>query len=223
MGPSYRTKVDRSPDFLGHTGERVGGNDLDIQLAGKEFMPLFGMQSLLKNGHQMPTQFFWDAVSTNDAGAQAEYNNQKTENSLLKLLSDTTEPTLLQRFLNLRNKKQNHQIVRSAEQGKIALSDKVIEQVDLSYVEPLLNCNITRDQFAQAIERPLEKMTKLMSEAVKQAGCKPDLIYMTGGSAKSLAIQHAVKDKFGDIEVVDGDHFGSVAAGLTLWAKKLFS
>jgi len=223
MGPGYRNKEDRSPDFLGHTGERVGGNDLDIQLAGKEFMPLFGMKSPLKNGHQMPTQFFWDAVSTNDAGAQAEFNSQQTENTLIKLLSDTTEPALLQRFINLRDDKQNHQIVRSAEQGKIALSDKYIEQVDLSYVEPTLSCDITRNQFAQAIERPLEKMTKLMSEAVKQAGSKPDLIYMTGGSAKSLAIQQAVRDKFGDIEVVDGDHFGSVAAGLTLWAKKIFS
>jgi len=223
MGPNYRNKTDRSPDFLGHTGERIGGNDLDIQLAGKEFMPLFGMKSLLKNGHQMPTQFFWDAVTTNDAGAQADYNSQQTESALLKLLSDTTEPALLQRFINLRHEKQNHQIVRSAEQGKIALSENSIEQVDLSYVEPLLSCDVTRKQFSKAIERPLEKMTKLMSEAVKQAGCKPDLIYITGGSAKSLAIQQAVRHKFGDIEVVDGDHFGSVAAGLTLWAKKLFS
>lgn len=223
MGPSYRNKVNRSPDFLGHTGERVGGNDLDIQLAGKAFMPLCGMQSLLKNGHQMPTQFFWDAVSTNDAGAQADYNSQETENTLLKLLSDTTEPALLQRFLNIRHDKQNHQMVRSAEQGKIALTDSATKQVDLSYIEQGLECGISRSQFAQAIERPLEKMTRLMNEAVSQAGCQPDLIYMTGGSAKSLAIQQAVKEKFGDIEVVDGDHFGSVAAGLTLWAKKLFS
>ena len=73
----------------------------------------------------MPTQFFWDAVSTNDAGAQAEYNSQQTENTLLKLLSDTTEPALLKRFINLRDEKKNHQIVRSAEQSKIALSEKI--------------------------------------------------------------------------------------------------
>ena len=223
MGPSYRNKTDRSPDFLGHTGERIGGNDLDIQLAGKAFMPLFGMQSLLKNGHQMPTQLYWDAVSTNDAGAQAEYNSQQAENTLLQLLKDTTEPELLNRFISLRAEKQNYQIVRNAEKGKIALSENNTEQIDLSYVEPNLKCEITRDQFAHAIQRPLEKMTNLMAEAVKQAGIKPDLIYITGGSAKSLAIQQAVKAKFGDIEMVDGDHFGSVAAGLTLWSKKLFS
>ena len=162
-------------------------------------------------------------MATNDAGAQAEYNSQQTENTLLQLLSDTTEPELLQRFINLREDKQNHQIVRSAEQGKISLSENSIQQVDLSYIESALNCEITREKFARAIERPLDQMTKLMDEAVKQAGVQPDLIFITGGSAKSLAIQQAVKDKFGDIKVVDGDHFGSVAAGLTLWAKKLFS
>ena len=186
-------------------------------------MPLFGMQSLLKSGHQMPTQLFWDAVSTNNAGAQAEYNSQETENTLNKLLNDTTEPALLQRFIRLRNEKQNHQIVRSAEQGKIALSDHPIEHIDLEYAEPLLHCDITREQFSHAIARPLEKMTKLMEEAVNQAGHSPDLIYITGGSAKSLAIQQAIKEKFGNIEVVDGDHFGSVAAGLTLWAKKIYA
>ncbi len=223
MGPNYRNKADRTHDFLGHTGERVGGNDLDIQLAGKEFMPLFGMQSLLKNDCPMPTQFFWDAVSTNDAGAQSEFNSQQTENTLRQLLSDTTEPELLQRFLTLRSEKQNYQIVRSAEQSKIKLSEQITDHVDLNYIESQLACQITRNQFAQAIERPLGRMSNLMNEAVKQAENKPDLIYITGGSAKSLVIQQSVKQQFGDIEVVDGDHFGSVTAGLTLWAKKLFS
>jgi len=223
MGPNYRNKTDRSHDFLGHTGERVGGNDLDIQLAGKEFMPLFGMKSTLKNGRPMPTQFFWDAVTTNDAGAQAEFNSQQTKSTLMQLLSDTKEPELLKRFISLRDEKQNYRIVRSAEQGKIALSEKETEHADLSYIESELACEITRKQFSQAIERPLEKMANLMNEAVKQAGTKPDLIYITGGSAKSLVIQQSIRENFGDIKVVDGDHFGSVTAGLTLWAKKLFS
>ena len=33
MGPDHLNKEDRSDDFLAHTGERVGGNDLDIRLA----------------------------------------------------------------------------------------------------------------------------------------------------------------------------------------------
>jgi len=223
MGPEHKSKLDRQTDFIGHSGERVGGNDLDIQLAGKELMPLFGMLSPLKNGLAMPVQNFWDAVRTNDVGAQASFNERKTTAHLEQLLRDTTEPTLLKRFINMRNQKQNYQVVRCAEQAKIALSDVCEHQVDLSFIEEALQTQVTRQAFAYAIERPLEKMTDLMSEAIKQAGVQPDLIYVTGGSAQSPVIRQAIEEKLGHIEVVDGDHFGSVAAGLTTWAQKIFA
>jgi len=223
MGPNYKNKAERFADFLGHSGERVGGNDLDIQLAGKHLMPLFGMKSQLKNGLPMPTKLFWDAVSTNDAGAQAEFSNMETEQTLKQLLMDTNDPALLQRFIKLRNDKQNHQVVRIAEQVKIALSGQLSKHVNLEDIEAELSHEINREQLADAIERPLDKIKALINEAVTQSNTKPDLIYMTGGSAKSLVIQQAVKAQFGDIKIIDGDHFGSVTAGLTRWAKLLFS
>ncbi|MFA7555459.1 MAG: molecular chaperone [Spongiibacteraceae bacterium] len=222
MGPDHRNQQQRTDDFLGHSGERIGGNDLDIQLAGKVLMPLFGMQSQLKSGLPMPTQAYWDAVSTNDVGAQANFNSLRTEQSLRQLLLDTREPQLLKRFINLREDKQNYQLVRSAEQCKIALSDTNIAPVDLDYIEDGLECHVDQQQFARAIERPLLRIVALMEEAINQAGCQPDLIYVTGGSAKSPVIRQAIKQHLGAIEVVDGDHFGSVAAGLTVWAEKLF-
>jgi len=48
------------------------------------------------------------------------------------------------------------------------------------------------------------------------------LVYVTGGSGQSPAIRQAIKEKIGAIEVVDGDHFGSVASGLTVWAERLY-
>jgi hypothetical chaperone protein len=61
-----------------------------------------------------------------------------------------------------------------------------------------------------------------MDEAIKQAGCQPDLVYVTGGSGQSPVIRQAIKQKMGDVDVVDGDHFGSVASGLTVWAERIF-
>lgn len=222
MGPGRREKNERSVDFLGHSGERVGGNDMDIQLAAKALMPLFGMNSKLKNGLPMPTQAFWDAVSTNDVGAQATFNSQRTSLSLQQLLIDTCEPELLRRFINLREEKQNYQLVRSAELVKIALSDQPQKELLLDYIEAGLSCEILQQQFSQAIERPLAKVMSLIDTAVQQADCSPDLIYLTGGSAKSPVIRAAIEHKLGAVKVVDGDHFGSVAAGLTVWAQHLF-
>ena len=61
-----------------------------------------------------------------------------------------------------------------------------------------------------------------MQEAVNQAGVNPDLIFVTGGSAKSPVIREAVSQVMGDIPLLDGDHFGSVVSGLTEWAHRIY-
>ncbi|KZZ63279.1 molecular chaperone, partial [Oleiphilus sp. HI0128] len=135
MGPSYRDKSDRSKDFLGHSGERVGGNDLDIQLAGKHLMPLLGMLSKTKSGLPVPTQLFWDAVSTNDVSAQTRFNELNTGLDIEQLLRDCVEPDLIKRFISMRNNQQQHQLVRSAEQCKIALSSADRVSSSLEFIE----------------------------------------------------------------------------------------
>jgi hypothetical chaperone protein len=222
MGPDYLNKEDRYADFLGHTGERVGGNDLDIRIAGKHLMPLFGMDSLLKNGLPMPTQLYWNAVTTNDVSAIATFNSMETKHQIEQLRLDAAQPKLIERFLRMREEKHNYHIVRNAEEAKIALSDSLDHKVLMDYIEAGLEHGISRDGLAKSIEPPLEKMLRLMTTAIEQAGEKPDLIYMTGGSAKSPVIRQAIQQRIGDVPVLDGDHFGSVAAGLTVWSERIF-
>jgi hypothetical chaperone protein len=222
MGPGYVDKEDRYADFLGHTGERVGGNDLDIRIAGKHLMPLFGMDALLKNGLPMPTQMYWNAITTNDVSAIATFNGMETKRQIDQLRLDAAEPKLVDRFLRMRAEKHNYHIVRNAEEAKIALSDTLNHKVLMDYIEAGLSQDISRDGLAKSIEPPLEKMLELMMDAIEQAGEQPDLIYMTGGSAKSPVIRDAIQKRIGDVPVLDGDHFGSVAAGLTVWAERIF-
>jgi hypothetical chaperone protein len=222
MGPEYLGNVDRRADFLGHTGERVGGNDLDIRIAGKHLMPLFGMDTLLKNGLPMPTQLYWNAVTTNDVSAISTFNSMETKHQIEQLRLDAAQPKLIERFLRMREEKHNYHIVRNAEEAKIALSDAIEHNVLMDYIETGLACSIQRDALAKSIEPPLEKMLRLMTAAIEQAGEKPDLIYMTGGSAKSPVIREAIQQRIGDVPVLDGDHFGSVAAGLTVWSERIF-
>jgi hypothetical chaperone protein len=168
------------------------------------------------------TKTFFDAVATNDISAQSNFNSLQTELYLDQLVRDSAAPELIKRFIKLRDEKQNHHLVRSSEQCKIALSSQQEHLVDLGFIEQDLSEAITREQFADAVQRPVEKMAALMDEAIKQAGCKPDLVYVTGGSGQSPVIRQAIKQKMGDVDVVDGDHFGSVASGLTVWAERIF-
>ena len=222
MGPSHRDKADRQEDFIGYSGERIGGNDFDIQIAAKTLLPLFGMNSFLKSGLPMPTQVYWNAVSTNDVGAQAEFNNLQTTLLLDRLLIETEEPALFKRFLKIRQQKLNQLVVASAEQAKIQLSKASRVDVELDYIEEALSSEITFETMQEAVRVPLMQMIYVMNETIAQAGVQPDLIYITGGSARSPVIRQIITKQLGDIQVVDGDHFGSVANGLTLWADKIF-
>lgn len=50
MGPSWSGKADRTASLLAHSGQRVGGNDLDIAIAFKQLMFPFGMESKMESG-----------------------------------------------------------------------------------------------------------------------------------------------------------------------------
>lgn len=223
MGPSYRNNVQRDADFLGHSGTRVGGNDFDIQLSYHGLMPLFGLGDQLKTGRPLPSQPYWNAVSINDIAAQTEFNSSHNIELMQQLKLDAENPTAIQRLLDLQRNKQNYQLVRDSEQCKIALSQAVEHRVDLSYITPDLAQVISQEHYENAVQRPIDSVVKLMVEATKQAQTQPDVIYITGGTAKSPIVRKAIANQLGDVEIVDGDHFGSVTAGLTKWAAKLFT
>jgi hypothetical chaperone protein len=223
MGPEFRDKIERLDDVLGNSGNRVGGNDFDIQLAGTQLMPLFGINSNFKDGTAIPSQVFWRAVRTNNVGDQTIFNDKTTDNNLRQYLLDCEHKELLNRFIKLRKEKKNHQLVRVAEKTKIALSDEQSCRVDLSFAEEALACQVTREQFSNAVERQVASMIKLIDEVINQAGCQPDLVYITGGAAKAQVVREAIDRRLEGVEIIDGDHFGSVTKGLTVRAQRLFS
>ncbi|MDR7090549.1 molecular chaperone [Cellvibrio fibrivorans] len=223
MGPQHIQQLDRAQDFLGHTGERIGGNDFDIQLAQKILMPHFGMLSPLKTGLPMPLMPFVNAMAINDIGAQTEFYDAKTGFLLERLTRETNELELLERFIKMREGRHNFAVVREAELGKIALSSQARHRFPLDFIEPTLAPECSAGDYAEASAQLLQKIAALISEATLQAGIKPHVVYITGGSAKSPLIRNLIRELFGDeIAIVDGDHFGSVAAGLGVWAKRVF-
>jgi hypothetical chaperone protein len=223
MGPQHIQQLNRAQDFLGHTGERIGGNDFDIQFAQKLLMPEFGINSPLSTGLPMPVMPFVNAMAINDIGAQTNFYDLKTTQLLEKLLRETTEPLLLNRFIKMREGKHNFAVVREAEGGKIALSSQTDCTIDLNFIEKNVLSVCTAQQFADVSTQLLQKISALITEAVAQAQAQPEIVYLTGGSAKSPLIQAVIRALFGEqIPMVDGDHFGSVAAGLGVWAGRVF-
>lgn len=222
MGPEYVAQAERQSSLLGHSGKRVGGNDFDIQLALKGIMPNLGMTSELESGKPMPVSSYFQAVAINDVNAQSDFYSAENGRFLKELKRDAKSPELVERLLKAYREKLSYQLVNSAEQGKIQLTDHQQLAVDLSYLDQGLEQVISRELMAEANQHQLNHIVELMHEAVEQAGCQPEVIFVTGGTAKSPVINGYLKQQFGDIPVVIGDHFGSVAAGLTRWAGNIF-
>jgi hypothetical chaperone protein len=222
MGPSFRNKQQRDADFLAHSGKRVGGNDLDIALSYHGLMPLLGLGSTFKSGLPLPNQPFWQACKINDVNLQSQFYSAQHYRELSAQLRDVSAPELYKRLIHLQQNKQGHQLVQQAEAAKIALTSATSFNCDLAFLDNSLSKDISVADLALAVDDSISQIVTLAKQAITDANTTPDVIYLTGGSAQSPLIKAALSEHLGNIKMVNGDHFGSVTAGLTKWASMLY-
>lgn len=222
MGPQWRDRADRQQSLLGHSGCRVGGNDLDIMLAFKQLMPLFGMGGETEKGIALPALPYWNAVATNDVPAQNDFYSATNGRLLRDLIRDAAEPEKVKRLLKVYQQRLSYRLVRVAEESKIALSHQACTHAQLAFVQPELVETISQDQFADAIAQPLMRIQEQVSAALATSQNLPQVIYLTGGSARSPLLRAALVQQLPGIPIVGGNDFGSVTAGLARWAQTLF-
>ncbi|PSW21522.1 molecular chaperone [Photobacterium sanctipauli] len=222
MGPSWSGKSDRQASLLAHTGLRVGGNDLDIYLAFKQLMPLLGLGSKTLKGIDMPIGQFWNPIAINNVAAQTDFYGVGNLATLQELRRNAQEPDKLAHLIRVYHETLGYQLVRRAEECKISLSELPKASVHLDYLSDALQVDISQNDMAHAIEAPKVKISQLVTEAIEQSGLKPDVVYMTGGTARSPILRQCIEQQLPGIPVVSGSYFGSVTAGLARWAQHCF-
>ncbi len=222
VGPERMAARNREADVLGHSGERLGGNDYDQMLALKTLMPAFGMGDKLHSGLPIANNYFVDAVSTNDVNAQQRFYSSKTGERFEEIWRDAVHPGKFIRLLQLREGRGTYRLLRAAELAKIGLSAAEAVTADLDFVDENLNLNCSRQDLAESIERLLEHLTGLIDETRSQGGVVPDAIYLTGGMARSAVVRDHLERICGNVPLVDSDHFTSVTQGLALWAARVW-
>lgn len=222
MGPQWRDRVDRQHSLLGHSGCRVGGNDLDIMLAFKQLMPLFGLGGESAKGIALPALPYWNAVATNDVPAQNDFYSAANGQLLRDLIRDAAEPEKIKRLLKVYQQRLSYRLVRAAEESKIALSDQPSVRTSLAFVQTDLAETISQNQLAEAISQPLLRIQEQVSAVMATSQSAPQVVYLTGGSARSPLLRSALQQQLPGIPIVGGNDFGSVTAGLARWAQTLF-
>lgn len=122
MGPQWRSRLDREASLLGHSGCRIGGNDLDIALAFKNLMPLLGMGGetekaspcrFCRGGMRLPSTTYLRKVISTVVPTVACLT------IWYAMPANRKKVALLQKVWRQR---LSYRTVRSAEESKIALS-----------------------------------------------------------------------------------------------------
>ncbi len=222
VGPKQALQSDRVQDVLGHSGERLGGNDYDQVLALQAVMPALGYGAELRNGRLVANNYLVDAVSTNDVNAQQRFYAKACGERLQELVALSVVPEKLERLLALRAGRGTYRLLRQVELTKIALSEHPNAEVDLDFVEPGFRLPASRTEFGMASERLLDHLQGLIREVLAQSEAPPDVVYLTGGMAKAAIVRDHLSQELAGIPQLDSDHFASVTEGLTLWAKRLY-
>ena len=223
MGPQWRTRHDREQSLLGHSGCRVGGNDLDIALAFKSLMPLLGMGGETEKGIALPILPWWNAVAINDVPAQTDFYSAANGRLLRDLARDARDAEKVSLLYKVWQQRLSYRLVRSAEESKIALSENAQINTALPFISDELATAISQDGLEAALNQPLTRILEQVQLALENSSEKPDVIYLTGGSARSPLIKKALAEQLPGIPIAGGDDFGSVTAGLARWAQVVFA
>lgn len=222
MGPEWHQRRDREQSLLGHSGCRVGGNDLDIMLAFKQLAPLLGMGGQTEKGIALPVLPWWNAVAINDVPAQNDFYSTANGRSLNELVRDAREPGKVAYLQKVWRQRLSYRLVRAAEESKIALSNSQQVATMLPFIAHEVGCDISQQALETAISQPLQRIMEQVTLAMENSNARPEVIYLTGGSARSPLLRHALAQQLPNIPIAGGDDFGSVTQGLARWADVVF-
>jgi hypothetical chaperone protein len=174
------------------------------------------------SGLDIPVTQFWNPIAINDVQAQRKFYAHDNLKELRLLAKEALEPEKVNRLVALHQETLGYAVIREAEKAKISLEENAEYKAMLDLYSEHVGIDISQADMAAAIDNPTKKIQALVKEAAQQAGTLPDVIYMTGGSARSSVLRKAVQDVLPNIPVVSGNYFGSVTAGLARWADVCF-
>ena len=222
MGPGWHSKPDRTASLLGHSGCRVGGNDLDIMLAFKQLAPLLGMGGEMLKGNALPILPWWNAVAINDVPAQNAFYASANGREILEMQLNAKEPENVARLHQVWRQRLSYRLVRAAEESKIALSSREQVTTLLPFIAGVPGCEISQQALDTAISQPLQRILEQVALAISSSEIQPEVIYLTGGSARSPLLRAALSQQLPGIPIAGGDDFGSVTQGLARWSDLIF-
>ncbi len=223
LSPARAERMDRSDDILASAGVHVGGTDFDKYLSLSGVMPLLGMGSLLKNGSEVPSSYYFNLATWHTINLAY---TQKTWVQLQDVLRDAAERERLARLVDLVEQRAGHWLAMQVEEAKIGLSDADDHLLTLSRLAGAPDIMLTRAGFDQAIDHMVARVAVTVTGLLQNAGIaagEVDTVFFTGGSSGVPLLRARIGALLPAARAVEGDLFGSIGAGLALDAHRKFA
>ncbi|MDM0012662.1 Hsp70 family protein [Variovorax sp. J22P168] len=215
LGPDRVDNPDRADDVLATTGVHIGGTDYDQRLSLACAMPQLGFRHHGPQGREVPSRTFFDLSTWHLINW---LQTPKSIRQVQDLRGSYLDTRLHDRLMNVLVNREGHRIASEVEAAKIRSSGGDAEvAIDLSCAERGLQAVLTGAGLAEHLQALLGRVVDCARECVERAGLRPtalDAIYLTGGSSALQPFQQALREAFPGVELVEGDLFGGVAAGL---------
>lgn len=220
VSPARHLKVDRKADVLANTGVHIGGTDYDRKLSLHQVMPHLGYKT---HQRQHPTRELSSAIYFDLATWHriVLLNDNSTATLLKEMHYLAAQPALVHRLARVIRERTGHQLAGDVESAKIALSDLERASMALPYIDDGLAIELTRSAFEQATENETRMIAASIHECLNQAGVPAAAIttlFLTGGTSAIPSVRAACQASVPKARVVEGDRFGSVGRGLTVYA-----
>jgi hypothetical chaperone protein len=215
LGPQRMERADRQEDILATTGVHIGGTDYDQKLNLEQVMPLLGFRHLGPSGREVPSPAFIDLSSWHLIHWMYTPRMLRQARELRSSYADTR---LHDRLMEVLQQRLGHLLASEVEQAKIRSSvtgDSAL--IDLRQVESGLQASLGATEMAAHLATLLDRVVQCAADCVERAGLEPgqlDAVYLTGGSSSLRPFQQALRQRFPDTAIVEGDLFGGVASGL---------
>ncbi|MES2833009.1 MAG: Hsp70 family protein [Pseudomonadota bacterium] len=222
LAPASAQSADRRGDILASAGVHIGGTDFDKYLSLSSVMPHLGMGSLLKNGSEVPSSYYFNLATWHTINL---VYTQKIWTQLQDVLHDATERGKLEGLLDLVKQRAGHWLAIKVEEGKIGLSDSAALALPLERLMHMHVVNLTRVGFDKAIEHLVTRIGDTVGNLLNDAGIAAeavDTVFFTGGSSGVPLLRAKIGSLMPGTRIVEGDLFGSIGAGLALDAARKF-
>jgi hypothetical chaperone protein len=209
---------------LANIGLPMGGDYFNSIIFTNKVQKFFGSETTYgPNKAFMPSYIY---LSLRDWYAATLLKTEKFDEQMDHFRFMSSDEKAIDALRSLVNNNLSFSLYDEIDKTKRGLSKK--EKNVLEFIAPRIEIKteLTRKEFEDLIREDVERIDALVNEALHKANVlskEIDAVATTGGSSLIPIVKKLLEEKFGKGKIIESDAFTSVASGLALRAKEIFS